>query len=78
MVESQGQIPKAALGIDLRAGHLGPQCHRPVKRRLRAKTSVTEPVRGRTNMPEIPGLRALRNDPENMPVSEGSAVSTVS
>ena len=54
------------------------QSHRPVKRRLRTKTTVTEPSRGRTNMPEIPRLLALRREPENIPVSEGSAASTVS
>ena len=88
MVASQGQIPKEALGKDLMAGDVhartdarnvaSDQGHRPVKRRLRTKTNVSELERGRTNMPIAPRLRALRGDPEDIPVSESSATSTVS
>ena len=87
MVDSQGHVPREALGKDLTAGivhvrtpaqSVAPdQCHRPIKR-LRVKTTVAAPARGRTSIPEVPRLRALRNEPQNIPVSEGSAASTVS
>ena len=89
MVDSQGQIPKEALGMDLPVGHVHahhrarseapPQCHRPAKRRVRSQTNVASTSeRGRAHVPVVPQLRALRGDLEEIPVSESSAVSSAS
>ena len=89
MVESRSQIPKEALGMDLPVGHTHshhyartdapPQCHRPARRKVRSQNTVgSASERGRAQMPIVPQLRAVKRDPEEIPVSEGSAVSSAS
>ena len=84
MVESEGQSRRIPLGEDLIVGHgharssadtSGPATSPRVKRRLRSKTSLAEIdrlERGRTRVPEPPGLRTLNQDPAEVPISEGS------
>ena len=90
MVEQQSQRAHMSLG-DLVAGHVharstqdtadadrGPSL---AKRRLRSKTGLAETERlerGRSQVPELPRLRALHSDPAEVPISEGSVVASTS
>ena len=85
MVEGQGQNSRMALGDDLVAGHVharnAPRVAvdnnpRVVKRRLRTKTSIASLERGRATIPEPPRLRALQNNPEDVPVREASVATS--
>ena len=74
-----------ALGDDLMVGHvharIAPRVAvdnnpRVVKRRLRTETSIASLERGRVTIPEPPRLRALQNNPEDVPVSEASVAAS--
>ena len=84
MVDARGHIPKASLGMELRAGHVMPIATVGVQHHLRAiaqclgKGNRGAPVPIRINPPELPRLRALQNEATEIPFSESSVASSVS
>ena len=87
-MEQHSQSSRMAPGDDLMVGHVharsapereaSDHSQRVVKRRLRTKTSMASLERGRAAVPELLRLRALRRDPEGIPVSETSAAASTS
>ena len=86
MAELGSQGSRMPLGEDLVAGHIharqpsdtaGPNISPRVGSRVRGKTSLAEierQERGRSRVPEPPRLRALNQDPAEIPIPEGSLV----